>query len=277
MSNLLKRCIFGLLYGAVVFCGLYFEKAFAPLMIVLGCMAMAEFNRMASGGNTPRVAEFASYLAFFIVFGTVLLSSIGEMSPRYFVLGLIPVLAIPASAVFSRAYRQNLDSLVWMMAALVYIALPICLSPLLVYGSGEFNGLLMLGITFIIWLSDIGAYAIGTLLGQKSTSRKLAPEISPKKSWWGFAGALIFGIGTAAALKALGVFGFSYVHCLVLGALTSAAGVLGDLVESVFKRHFGLKDSGNVIPGHGGILDRIDSPLVAIPVAGLYLFIAGLL
>ncbi len=277
MSNLLKRCIFGLLYGAMVFGGLYFEKAFAPLMIVLGCMAMAEFNRMASDGNAPRIAEFAGYLAFFIAFGAVLLSRIGELDSRFVVLALIPVLAIPASAVFSKSYRQRLDMLMWMMAGLVYIALPICLSPLLVYADGAYSGLLILGITFIIWLSDIGAYAIGTLLGQKSTSRKLAPEISPKKSWWGFAGALIFGIGTAAALKALGVFGFSYVHCLVLGALTSAAGVLGDLVESVIKRHFGLKDSGNVIPGHGGILDRIDSPLVAIPVAGLYLFIAGLL
>ena len=152
-----------------------------------------------------------------------------------------------------------------------------CKAPLMMMDGDVFDGWLLLSFFIIIWASDVGAYCVGTLLGQKSDSRKLAPAISPKKSWWGVAGGVVLGIGASALLSYLTWMPFPMIHCLALGFLVSAAGITGDLFESMWKRHFHVKDSGSLIPGHGGMLDRIDSSLVAIPLAYVYLLAFSLI
>ena len=135
----------------------------------------------------------------------------------------------------------------------------------------------MLSLFILIWMSDVGAYCVGTALGQRPDARKLAPSISPKKSWWGFWGGVFFCVAAAVGLHFLTWLPFGLLHCIALGVIVSVAGVCGDLFESMWKRHFGVKDSGNCIPGHGGMLDRFDSSLVAIPLACVYLTLTGLL
>jgi phosphatidate cytidylyltransferase len=118
--------------------------------------------------------------------------------------------------------------------------------------------------------SDMGAYAVGSLIGR----HKLIPRISPGKTWEGFGGALAFSVGGSLAMAALfgsRLVGMTPAHAIVLGAVLSVGAVVGDLIESLFKREAGVKDSGRLFPGIGGILDLLDSILFNAPLMYLYL------
>jgi phosphatidate cytidylyltransferase len=117
----------------------------------------------------------------------------------------------------------------------------------------------------IVWAADVGAYVFGRLLGRT----KLAPAVSPGKTWEGVTGGLLLA-GVAAGAAAAWV-GLPTNRLVVLGVLTALVSVLGDLTQSMFKRNVGLKDSGRLLPGHGGVLDRIDSLTAAVPA-----FVGGL-
>jgi phosphatidate cytidylyltransferase len=119
----------------------------------------------------------------------------------------------------------------------------------------------------VIWASDTGAYYIGSSLGK----HKLYPKISPKKSVEGLIGGMLAAAGVALLCRAWFLPAVGVLEAAVLGLVLAVAGTLGDLVESLFKRSVGVKDSGNLIPGHGGILDRMDSMLFAAPVLYYYL------
>jgi len=116
------------------------------------------------------------------------------------------------------------------------------------------------------WCGDIGGYFAGRAFGR----HKMSPLISPKKTWEGFAGGIMLAILWASLFKLLFFPEMRVVDCVVLGILGDSAGVVGDLVESVFKRTYKVKDSGSFLPGHGGILDRVDSVMFSIPVVYLY-------
>ena len=134
-----------------------------------------------------------------------------------------------------------------------------------------FNGNFLLSLFIMLWSCDVGAYCIGTVFGQKKTSRKLFPSVSPKKSWAGVFGGFLCTI--LAAYLVSSFFGdvISLVHWMAIALFVSTIGVLGDLFESLIKRHSGVKDSGNIIPGHGGMLDRYDDILFLLPVISAYL------
>ena len=136
--------------------------------------------------------------------------------------------------------------------------------------AGEFNGITLLCFFAIIWGTDVGAYMFGITLGQKY-GKKLFPSISPKKSWIGFWGGVLTSVLVAVILHNVGLFQFDMIHCIVMAVLLCVTGVYGDLIESQWKRHYEVKDSGNLIPGHGGLLDRFDSALIAIPIGIIYL------
>lgn len=151
--------------------------------------------------------------------------------------------------------------------------------------------MLVITLLFVVWLSDTGAYIVGVTIGK----HKMAPKLSPKKSWEGFFGGLLFGTATALLMYALYwsnqldaqeyVFGNAALGSgltmrlkwLGFGLLVSLAAVGGDLIESKFKRVLGVKDSGRIIPGHGGMLDRFDALLLATPVAWVYVWATGLI
>jgi phosphatidate cytidylyltransferase len=118
--------------------------------------------------------------------------------------------------------------------------------------------------------SDMGAYTVGSLIGR----HKMIPRVSPGKTWEGFAGALLFSTGASLAFAALArarLTGMNWLHAVILGLMLGAAAVVGDLIESLFKREAGLKDSGHFFPGIGGILDLLDSILFNAPLMYLYL------
>jgi phosphatidate cytidylyltransferase len=123
----------------------------------------------------------------------------------------------------------------------------------------------------IVWSSDIGAYMIGRLAG----GPKLVPSISPGKTWSGAIGGLVCAALAGLAVAACFSSGFSSPHVLTLAIVLGIVSQAGDLLESALKRHFGVKDSGRMIPGHGGLLDRLDALLAVAPVAALLAFTAG--
>lgn len=176
-----------------------------------------------------------------------------------------------------RSDEKTIESYPFLLLPMVYIALPFCLFHLFwSIGPDGYSGIRLLSILILLWASDVGAYIFGTLFGQKN-GHKLFPSVSPKKSWEGFFGGVAVALAAAYLLHYLQFFTFSMPHCLVLGLLVASFGTWGDLVESQIKRKFGVKDSGKIMPGHGGMLDRFDGALLAIPVVAAYLACFGLI
>ena len=166
----------------------------------------------------------------------------------------------------------------YTMLAQMYIALPLSMINVLAFrqaadGSTTFYYLLPLCVFIFLWVNDTGAYCSGSLFGR----HKLFPRISPAKSWEGSIGGGLFVLLTAGAIgyyenMGVNLSGLSIGEWLGLGLTIVFAGTWGDLVESLFKRTLGIKDSGNILPGHGGMLDRFDSSLMAIPASVIYLY-----
>jgi phosphatidate cytidylyltransferase len=128
----------------------------------------------------------------------------------------------------------------------------------------------LLYFILITKFSDMGAYAVGSLIGR----HKMIPRISPGKTWEGFGGAIVVSTGASLAFVhffGAHMFGMNWLHAIILGGLLSSTAVIGDLIESLFKREAGVKDSGNLFPGIGGILDLLDSLLFNAPIMYLYL------
>jgi phosphatidate cytidylyltransferase len=166
------------------------------------------------------------------------------------------------------------------MLSQMYIAIPFSLLNVLAFtatpdGRVMFNTILPLSVFVFLWMNDTGAYCVGSLLGR----HKLFPRISPGKSWEGSVGGAIVVLLVAWAIHYFlldpdhtGKAMLSLIEWLGLGLVVVIFGTWGDLVESLFKRTLGIKDSGNILPGHGGMLDRFDSSLLAIPAAVVYLY-----
>ena len=157
------------------------------------------------------------------------------------------------------------------LMGVVYVAMPLSLLlfiPLLL-GGGEWKPWTLLFYIFIIWANDVFAYLFGISFGK----HRLFERISPKKSWEGFVGGLVGAM--AMGYLAATIMGGDHVEWIGMALIAAITGVFGDLVESLFKRSVDVKDSGQVIPGHGGWLDRFDALLLSVPFAFIYLVICA--
>ena len=195
---------------------------------------------------------------------------------------LIPYLFLIIYLLVSELYlkkKNPLNNWAYAMMSQIYIALSFAMLNVLAYHSigneGElsnyqvqYNPILPLSIFIFTWINDTGAYCTGMLFGK----HRLFERISPKKSWEGSIGGGVFSI--IAAIVMAHYFPFMQISIWIGLALTVVIfGTLGDLTESLLKRTIGIKDSGNILPGHGGMLDRFDSTLMAVPAAVVYLYI----
>ena len=236
---------------------------------------MKEFLNMTCGDNY-RFSQILSIFAGLSLFVLVYLFKGFGLPGRLVVLVFIPVFILMINSLYVKD-KSCFDKFSNLYTAILYIAVPWSLLNFAVFApDGTFNGTLLLAFFCIIWGTDVGAYAFGITLGQKY-GKKLFPSISPKKSWSGFWGGLVASVGISVALKYIGLLPFDLVHCMAMAALLDVTGVYGDLIESQWKRHYDVKDSGNIIPGHGGLLDRFDSALIAIPVGIIYLVAINIL
>jgi phosphatidate cytidylyltransferase len=212
-----------------------------------------------------------------ILYTVSTLVAAGYLTSDYFLV-MLPLLVIILVTELFRKQERPFDSLAHTIFALIYIAVPLSLFPFSAFsktgissiippGSIVFSPGVIVGFFLLLWANDTGAYLIGISLGK----HRLMERISPKKSWEGFFGGLV--ISALAAwlisewLDIQGAGGW-----IVIALIISITGTFGDLIESMLKRSMGVKDSGTIMPGHGGFLDRFDSAIVSFPL--VYLFIA---
>ena len=277
MNTTVKRSLSGTVFLAVMLGGLLLGRwPFTILFAFITATMMEEFYRMTMGKSYRRLQSLAVSLTIglFVVVNFELAD--GESGITALSCGFIFVIALMVASLFEKDHTDFMKT-GFLYAGMLYIGLPLALSNFVVFQEGgAFSGILMIAFFCIIWASDVGAYCFGLLLGQKIWPAKLCPSISPKKSWAGYVGGLATSVLAGAILSWTGLVSFPMVHCLVMAALMHVAGVFGDLFESMWKRAAGIKDSGNIIPGHGGLMDRFDSALFAIPTGYFYLMLFDL-
>ena len=274
MNQTVTRTISGVLFLVIMVCGLIFNQyVYAALLIAMMVIMMLEFYSLTMEGRFKVSRGFAIF-AGVTLFTLMFLSYAIGIPAKFIGLAIIPLIVVMILSLYSKD-RAEFKIASNLYTGMIYIAMPLSLSNILVFKGGEFSGLLMLSFFCIIWGSDVGAYCFGLLFGKNG--KKLFPSISPKKSWAGFWGGLLTAVITAIVLNLTGLLVMPWYHSLILAVLMHVAGVYGDLFESLWKRVYDVKDSGNIIPGHGGFMDRFDSAIFAIPTGALYLMLTGLI
>lgn len=275
MSEFWKRTLSGVVYVAVVVgCILYNEYLFAALSAILASLAVREFNRLIRPHELMDI--FSEFGAFMLV---ALIASWLHGWPLFSALSVFYIIWMLAAMIIELWNKNGNPVVNWgnLIAGQVMITLPFALMNVL----NHIDSYLLLAVFVLIWVNDSGAYCVGVLTAKKMPggNHKMFPRVSPKKSWEGLFGGLAFSIGAAFILNRFGWFdtitkpGFELLIAGAFAFVVSAFGTLGDLMESLFKRTIGVKDSGKFLPGHGGVLDRFDSILLAAPVTLLFVLL----
>lgn len=270
MNNLVTRSISGAVYVALIVAAILSGGYWMLwLVMLMAFLAITEFNIISNTGERPAAAIRAIDL---VTAGMALLLpyaySINDTRHAMLIIPLLIALLLARMIVALYIRNGNpLTQLAHSFMAQLYITVPMMILLMVYYDMPN----IVLLMFIMIWLNDTGAFCVGSLIGKN----KLFERISPKKSWEGFFGGMAFSI--MAGIVASAVWGDSYFsgfavwQLAVLGAVVSTFATWGDLVESLIKRTLGIKDSGNIIPGHGGILDRIDSLLLVAPATMIYM------
>lgn len=269
MRELFLRISTGLVFLIVVItCIVYNPYTLASLFYIVGVLGMLEYYSLAKiGGVHPQ-----SILG--IITGTVL----------YLLIELVKLNAIPLQYVsiaipffvcifIFELYRKRSDpfnNIAHTIIGIIYVMAPLALLNVFSFEEiiNEYNPEVVLGFFIMLWLNDTGAYVFGRLFGK----RKLFPRISPKKTWEGLIGGMISAVAGAWILSVYHPQ-FSLLNWIILAILIAVSASFGDLVESLLKRSLNVKDSSNILPGHGGILDRFDGVLLASPIVFTYLMV----
>ena len=282
MRNLLVRTASGVVLLGIVLAAAYGGKyAYGCFLLLVVVVGMWEFyNIAAATGATPhRTLGLASGIVLFVTSYFLFDGYVDPVTSSYSVDMLIGgvlyfTVLIPLCFIVELFHDAEtpLRNVATTLMGIFYVAYPMSLMlfiPLLI--TGEWSPEAFLFYLFIVWGNDVFAYLTGVVFGK----HKMCPRISPKKSWEGFAG----GVVGAMAMGALGsyVVGGGVGMWLGLAFVVSITSVFGDLVESMFKREANIKDSGNIMPGHGGMLDRFDALLISSPFAFVYLLGASFL
>ena len=275
MKNVTIRTISGIGFVLVMLaCLLWSQWLFGALVIFMMVGMMSEFFTITMG-ERYKVSRALAILAGVVLFTLIYLVAAYQMPVKYVALSIVPVIVVMINSLYVED-KSDYAKFSNLYTGLIYIAVPLALSNLVAFRNGHFSGMLLVSFFVLIWSSDIGAYIFGMALGQKY-GKKLFPSVSPKKTWIGYWGGMFFAIMAAHILNLTGMLSLPMLHSVILAIVMHVAGVYGDLFESQWKRIYGIKDSGTIIPGHGGLLDRFDSTLLAMPVGALYLSLFDLL
>lgn len=259
---------------------LYHPFSCALLFMIITVLSTWEFTGLVNANAEVEVPRLVTTTASWLLFAAVFTYAIGsERAILLFGLWWLNIAYILISELYLKR-EKPLSNWAHALMSQLYIALPFALLPMLLFFDGAAadavpfsspGAFLILCIFIFLWCSDTGAYCCGSLLGR----HKLFPSVSPGKTWEGSIGG---GVVTVLVSQLLA----HYVPVLTplqwagFALIVVVFGTWGDLVESLFKRRLGIKDSGNILPGHGGMLDRFDSSILAIPAVIIYLYSLGL-
>jgi phosphatidate cytidylyltransferase len=244
--------------------------------LILLAGAQYEYYTMVktTGARPQMITGIISGCSLYIVSTLVAAGWAGE---EYFLV-MIPLALVTMIAELFRKQEKPFDSLAHTFFAIIYIAVPFSMFPFSAFSRTGFSSLIthpdiifspgiIVGFLLLLWANDTGAYLTGVTVGR----HRLMERISPKKSWEGFFGGMITAFLAAWLLSGwLGIL--DRIGWIIVSLIISIVGTLGDLIESMLKRSTGLKDSGSIMPGHGGFLDRFDSAIISFP--PVYLFIS---
>ncbi len=275
MKNFITRTITGVLFVAVLVGCFLNATAMIVLFALITGLTLWEYSGLVNQWDDIQVNRFISVVAGVYLFLAMAGYCIGMASGSVFIPYLITVLYLIISELFTKA-PNPINNWAYTMLGQMYIALPFSTINILAFQTQTsqevgYNYLLPLSIFIFLWVNDTGAYCSGSLFGK----HKLFPRVSPGKSWEGSIGGAILVVVAAAIIGYLTADDANSISIPIwigLGLVVVVFGTLGDLVESLFKRTLGIKDSGNILPGHGGMLDRFDSSLMAIPASVIYIY-----
>jgi phosphatidate cytidylyltransferase len=253
-----KRAITAVIFVAVMFAGLLSGKqSFAALFGVITALCLWEFfDIVFEEGRRRDLTRKMMAISFgmlpYVAVSMLHLNAWGLAPHQLF-------------EMFTKA-EHPFNNVALTLLGMTYISAPFSMLNLIAFNGENFSPNIVMGLLFLIWSNDTGAYIVGSQLGRT----KLLPRISPKKTWEGFFGglALTFLVGWGLSTK------FTEIRTqdwLALAGISSVFGTLGDLVESMLKRSYEVKDSSTLLPGHGGFLDRFDAFMFLVPFATAYL------
>ncbi len=265
MNNLIKRTLTGILIVVFILGGIWLHPiTFAVVGFVIMVATLIEFYNLISviGLVSDRIAGVTLGIIIYLLS----LAIAADLVSRKFFLIVIPVVLLFFVIELYRTRDNPFANLANTLLGVIYISLPLALMPFSAFDhSGTFSPLLLIGFFILLWIYDSAAYLIGSSFGR----HRLFEKISPKKSWEGAIGGIMIAM-IAGWILSEWLTIFSEIEWIILAALISLFATFGDLFESLLKREAGVKDSGSVMPGHGGFLDRFDGFLFAFPAAFLF-------
>lgn len=272
-SNFLKRAITGIIFVAILIGSiLYSPLSFAILFACISALTIREFGHLVNQTGNVNINKTITTLGGAYLFFAFTHFCLNGMSQVF-----IPYLLLLIYLMISELYLKKeypINNWAYSMLSQCYIGLPFAMLNVLAFHTDpaatesiSYNPILPLSIFVFIWINDTGAYCIGSLLGK----HRLFERISPKKSWEGSIGGAVFVIVSAFVFAHFFPF-MPLLKWIGLALVVVVFGTWGDLTESLLKRQLKIKDSGTILPGHGGMLDRFDSALMAIPAAVVYLY-----
>lgn len=272
-NNLILRAITGAIFVAALV-GIPFlgQSAFFYLFGLIALGAVMEFTRLVNQSGEAELSKVSVFIGTVIIYSILDIIAEEKNVPEFLL--MLPVIIV-ICVFISELYRRKkspVNNMAYWIFAQMYVTVPFGLINMLANPMADsiqgYSPLLPLAMFTFIWSTDTGAYCVGSMIGR----RKLFPRISPNKSWEGAIGGVV--IAMVAGFIFSRFFDVMNVYEWIgMAFVVAVSGTFGDLAESLLKRTWGIKDSGNILPGHGGFLDRFDSSLFAIPVSVVYLHI----
>lgn len=267
MNNFLMRTLSGFVFVLIIIGSILFHSyAFMLVFTLVTAFAINEFHNLTNTKGQIEVNRLASIVGASLLFVTSYLHAANIIRyPVYSVYGLFIIVVMVLE--LYRRKANPIHNWAYFLFGQIMVALPFALLNFIAFiDQSAYKPLILIAVFATIWVNDTGAYIFGITFGR----HRLFERISPKKSWEGFAG------GALAALASGYIFSLiipeiSLIQWLIFSEIVVISGTFGDLLESQMKRTVQIKDSGNIIPGHGGLLDRFDSMLLAAPVIFIYL------
>lgn len=283
-KNFIIRTITSVLFVIVlVGCILWSPTSFDLLFGIITAMTIWEFTTIVNKNADLQVNRFITTVSGTYLFAAMMAYNLNATGSEIFIPYLVSIIYLMVSELYFDR-KNSIYNWAFTMMAQVYIALPMALLNTLAYVAvpeqyntphAVYTPVLVLAMFIFLWCSDAGAYCVGSLIGK----HKLFPRISPAKSWEGSVGGGLLAIGVSQLIAYL-INNILMIASPITSPLQWAGlaivvvifGTWGDLVESLLKRKLGIKDSGNILPGHGGMLDRFDSTIMAIPAVVVYIY-----
>ena len=277
MKNFIVRTITSVFFVAAIVTSFLNPRAMTLLFSIVTGMTIWEYCSLVNDRPFISVNRFISTISGVYLFLAMAGYNSGLTPATVFIPYLVSIVYLMVAELYMKA-KDPINNWAYTMLSQLYIALPLSLLNVLAFRSDGYNiqysYLAPLAVFVFLWINDAGAYCVGSLIGR----HKLFPRISPGKSWEGSVGGgllvVVAAVATWYVTTQYGVndLGLSAYGWAGLGLVVVVFGTWGDLIESLFKRTLGIKDSGNILPGHGGMLDRFDSTLMAVPASVVYLY-----